>query len=86
MTITIWPHGWSPHAFLLLVAVFWFAATAGAAAGTWNLHDAGARFPGRAYCAPGTAHAPAWGLQRQLAGQYFPPCAIYHPVHGGAGA
>jgi hypothetical protein len=40
MTITIWPHGWSPHAFLLLVAVFWFAASAGAAAGTWNLQDA----------------------------------------------
>jgi hypothetical protein len=40
MTITIWPHGWSLHAFLLLVAVFWFAASAGAATGTWNLHDA----------------------------------------------
>jgi hypothetical protein len=46
--------------------------------------DAG--FPGRAYCAPGTAHAPAWGLRQQLAGQHFPPCAIYRPVHGGAGA
>jgi hypothetical protein len=43
--------------------------------------DAG--FPGRAYCAPGTAHAPAFGLRQQLAGQYFPPCAIYRPVHGG---
>jgi hypothetical protein len=43
--------------------------------------DAG--FPGRAYCAPGTAHAPAWGLRQQLAGQYFPPCAIYRPAPGG---
>jgi hypothetical protein len=83
MTITIWPHGWSPHAFLLLVAVFWFAASAGAAAGTWNLQDAGGGFPGRAYCAPGQAHAPAFGLHAQLAGQYFPPCAIQHR---GAGA
>jgi hypothetical protein len=40
MTITIWPHGWSLVDLALLVTVFWFAASAGAAAGTWNLHDA----------------------------------------------
>jgi hypothetical protein len=48
--------------------------------------SADAGFPGRAYCAPGTFHAPAFGLQRQLAGQYFPPCGIYRHVHRGAGA
>jgi hypothetical protein len=42
MTITIWPHGWSLQTLLLLVAVFWFAVSAGAAAGTWNLQDAAA--------------------------------------------
>jgi hypothetical protein len=52
--------------------------------GPATLADAG--FPGRAYCAPGIAHAPAFGLRRQLAGQYFPPCAIYRPIHGGPGA
>jgi hypothetical protein len=49
--------------------------------GPATLADAG--FPGRAYCAPGFHHAPAFGLRQQLAGQYFPPCAIYRPVHGG---
>jgi hypothetical protein len=48
--------------------------------------NADAGFPGRAYCAPGTAHAPAWGLRQQLAGQYFPPCGIYRPIHEGPGA
>jgi hypothetical protein len=64
MTITIWPHGWSLHTLALLIAVFWFAASAGAATGTWTLDDAQTGYHLHHPAHPAKHHQPHMAAQR----------------------
>jgi hypothetical protein len=56
MTVTIWPHGWNFHAFLLVLAVFLVGAIVGCWTGiymyTWGFNDA------KAVYAPHAPHHP----------------------------